>query len=81
MKARGYWKLYEVDEDIAQSVTSSPQMYPLLWALMLLDPEARPPLLENTLEEGVCSYSAAQIKALYVLKTDSLTLSSKRSVK
>jgi len=47
----------------------------------LLDPEARPPLVENTLEEGACSYSAAQIKVLCVLKTDSLTISSKGSVK
>ncbi|CAM4709804.1 unnamed protein product [Leuciscus chuanchicus] len=47
----------------------------------ILDPEARPPLVENTLEEGACSCSAAQINVLCVLKTDSHTLSLKGSVK
>lgn len=66
----------------AQSVTSSPHLYPLLWALKpLVDLEARPPLVENTVEEGAGSHSAAQIKVLCVLKTESLTLSSKGSVK
>ncbi len=66
---------------LAQSVTSSPHLYPLLWALKLLsDPEARP-LVENTVEEGAGSYSAALIMVLCVLKTDSLTPSSKGSVK
>jgi len=82
MKPRGCWKLYGVDKDICSvGITSSPCLYPLLWAVKLLDPEARPPLVENTLEEGACSYSAAQIKVLCVLKTDSLTISSKGSVK
>lgn len=65
----------------AQSGTSSPCLYPLLWEVKLLDPEARPPLVENTLEEGACPCSVAQINVLCVLKTDSHTLSLKGSVK
>ncbi len=72
---RGCWKIYGLIRTFAQSVTSSPHSEDPV------DPEVRPPLVENTVEEGAGSHSAAQIKVLCVLKTDSLTLSSKGSVK